>query len=300
VSPRPESAAQADLPTSKTGDSKRPWWKKYRASLIFAILGLAGLPVGFFVLYPSTPELPTPGYSQLVIRSSIPIGTIGYEAEQISAGTAKVTIRVSLPPGASGGIAFLTVLLPFGDTFINCYPPSCRDQTQAGSYLKQQLTFGTALSQFQTVQATPLTFEVSANHFGAIFNGVTASAVIPEVTYSCSVPATLNLAALLTGYKISSAGSYDWSSLQPQGFNENGFVVWSEDLAVGDTQSRVTVGINHAAQSHDDFMIFLAGAVIALAGAAILASIQEALHAGDRELKEPQARHPKGWHGMGP
>jgi hypothetical protein len=110
-------------------------------------------------------------------------------------------------------------------------------------------------------------------------NGVTASAVIPEVTYNGPPwPG----ASLLTYYKIPSAASYDWSSFQPQGFT-HGHVVWAENLSGSDTQSRVAVGINHATQTHDDFMIFLAGAVVALAGAAILAAVQEALHARDKE-----------------
>jgi hypothetical protein len=63
----------------------------------------------------------------------------------------------------------------------------------------------------------------------------------------------------------------------------NGFVIWAEDFSDGDTQSRVASGIDHDAQAHDDLMIFLAGAVVALAGAAMLAAIQEALHAGDKD-----------------
>lgn len=63
----------------------------------------------------------------------------------------------------------------------------------------------------------------------------------------------------------------------------NGFVAWAEDSSDGGTQSRVASGVNHDAQAHDDLMIFLAGAVVALAGAAVLAAIQEALHAGDTD-----------------
>jgi hypothetical protein len=239
-------------------------------------IGLAMLPASYF-LYPSVSELPTPGYSQLVISSKVPIGAIQYGAAQVSSVIAKAAIRVSLPPGASGGTATLTVLLPFGDTFLNCHLPSCHDRTLAGSYLIKQLTFRPAGGSFQ---ATPVTFAVKANHFGATFNGATASAVIPEIEYFG--PAT-TASALLTGYKITSADSYDWSSLHPQSFAKDDFVVWAEDFLPGDTQSRVALGINHSAQAHNDFMIFLAGAVVALAGAATLAAIQEALHARDKE-----------------
>jgi hypothetical protein len=282
-----EVPALAYQPISKA-KGKRLWWKRYRPSIILVAIGLAMLLAGYF-LYPSVSELPSPGYSQLVIASKVPIGTIQYGAEQVSARATKVTIRVSLPPGESGGTAKLTVFLPFGESFLDCYLPSCDDRNPAGSLLIKQLTFGVASDSFQTAQAAPLTFEVGANHFGAVFNGVTASAVIPEVEYFYAGPATFDVAALLTGYKISSAGSYDWSSFEPQGFDENGFVVWAEDLAVGDTQSRVAIGDNHGAQTNDDLRIFLAGAVAALAGAAILAAVQEALHSGDKEIVDAAA-----------
>jgi hypothetical protein len=282
-----EAPAHASQPTSKAR-GRRLWWKSYRLPIILVAIGLAMLFAGYF-MYPSVSELPSPGYSQLVIASKIPIGTIQYGAEQVSARVAKVTIRVSLPPGASGGAAKLTVFLPFGDSFLGCYLPSCHDQTPAGSYLIKQLTFGAASGSFQIVQAAPLTFEVNASHFGVAFNGVTASAVIPDVEYFYAGRARFDLAALLTGYEIPSARSYDWSSFEPQGFDEHGFVVWTENLAVGDTQSRVAVGNNHGAQRNDDLRVFLAGAVVALAGAVILAAAQEALHAGDKEISNGAA-----------
>jgi len=194
---------------------------------------------------------------------------------QASGAAAEITVRISLAPGAADGTATLTLLLPFGDTFINCSPPDCHGETPAGAYWSKQLTLR---SSGGPLLAIPHVF-VKTNNFGESSNGVTASAVIPEVTYyGPSAPA----AALLAGYKIPSGGSYDWSSFQPQSFT-NGFVVWAENFSAGDTQSRVAVGINHDAQANDDFMIFLAGAVVALAGAAMLAAIQEALHAGDKD-----------------
>lgn len=223
---------------------------------------------------------PHPGYSQLVINSKVPVGLVQYAATQISAVTAEITVRVSLAPGTSRpGAATLQVWPPYGTTFVDCRAPACHNALGAGipgDYWTEQLTFRPAGG---SLQATPVVLVVKADHFGAIFNDVTASAVIPEVTYyGPPTPAQ----ALLAGYEIPSAASYDWSSFQPQSFTK-GFTVWAEDFSVGDTQSRVVVGINHSAQTRDDFLIFLAGAVIALGGAAILAATQEALHARDKE-----------------
>jgi hypothetical protein len=266
------SSAQAD-PSPRRAGEKPPWRKKYRRSLFLGLLGLAMLPVAFF-LYPSVAELPTPGYSQLVIRSNTPIGVIQYGVAQISGETAEITVRLSLAPGAPDGTATLTLLLPFGSTPINCNLPNCHAATPAGAYWSKQLTLTSTGGPFLAI---PHIF-VKASDFGAISNDATASAVIPEITYNGpSAPA----AALLAGYKIPSGSSYDWSSFQPQSFM-NGFVVWAENFSDGDTQSRVASGVDHDAQAHDDLMIFLAGAVIALAGAAMLAAIQEALHVEDK------------------
>jgi hypothetical protein len=269
----PESPAQTG-PSAPNRRDGQPWWKKYRSSLILGLLGLVVLPVGF-VIYPSVAELPTPGYSQLVIHSDTQIGFIQYGVSQISDTSAEITVRIGLTPGAADGTATLTLLLPFGATFINCAPPDCHGNTPAGDYWSKKLILKAG---GDPLLAIPHIF-VKTSNFGEISNGVTASAVIPEVTYNG--PSTPE-PALLAGYKILSGRSYDWSSFEPQSFTD-GFVVWAEDFSAGDTQSRVAIGTNHDAQDDDDFMIFLAGAVVALAGAAILAAVQEALHAGEKD-----------------
>jgi hypothetical protein len=267
-----EYPAENGPPTPPRKDGQ-PWRKKYRSSLILGLLGLAMLPVGL-ILYPSAVQLPTPGYSQLVINSNTQIESIQYGVAQVSVGVAEITVRIVLVPGAADGMATLTLLLPFGDDFINCSLPDCHDNTPAGAYWSKKLTLKSGAGP---LLAIPHVF-VRSDNFGVISNGVTAAAVIPEVTYSGpSAPAP----ALIAGYRIPSGGGYDWSSFEPQSYTD-GYVVWSEDISVGDTQSRVAIGTNHKAQETNDFMIFLAGAVVALAGAAVLAAIQEALHVGEK------------------
>jgi hypothetical protein len=41
------------------------------------------------------------------------------------------------------------------------------------------------------------------------------------------------------------------------------------------------VGLNHSAQTRDDIKIFIAGALLGIAGGAIIAAVQEAMHLGD-------------------
>ena len=49
----------------------------------------------------------------------------------------------------------------------------------------------------------------------------------------------------------------------------------------GRIPGRAAVGINHAEQTTDDNKTFVAGALIGLAGGALLSAVQEALHAND-------------------
>jgi hypothetical protein len=119
-------------------------------------------------------------------------------------------------------------------------------------------------------------FAIKAGDFGVVYNGITASAVMPEVSYQGSAtPPTL-----LTGYQFPSASSYDWSSFPPA-LSSSTYAIWQEFLTQGVTTSRVAVGIDHAAQTRDDFRNFLAGALVGVAGAAILSALQETLHAFD-------------------
>jgi hypothetical protein len=74
--------------------------------------------------------------------------------------------------------------------------------------------------------------------------------------------------------------TYDWSSF-PTSELEGSVVRWQEQLAPDDTPERTTVGINYTRQTRDANLNFLAGALVGVAGAAILSAIQETLHISD-------------------
>ncbi len=114
-----------------------------------------------------------------------------------------------------------------------------------------------------------------AANFGVTSNAVTAAAAIPAVFYEGP-----GKPVLIAGYRIRSAGSYDWASF-PAAIAKGNVGIWDEPLARGFTPGRAALGIDHAAQSKDDFRIFLAGALVALGGGAILAAALEALHVRD-------------------
>jgi hypothetical protein len=116
---------------------------------------------------------------------------------------------------------------------------------------------------------------VRASNFGETFNGVTASVAIPAILYKGPGTPTAYVE-----YRIPSASSYDWSAFPTQ-FANAAFASWAEVVTSGNVTGRAAVGINHANQSKDDNKTFLAGALLGLAGGALLSAVQEALRAID-------------------
>jgi hypothetical protein len=80
--------------------------------------------------------------------------------------------------------------------------------------------------------------------------------------------------------------SYDWSSDPPATLSNSG-AAWTEAALpgriydCGERAGRVASGINHTAQANDDTKTFIAGALLGLAGGALLSAVQDALHASD-------------------
>ena len=81
---------------------------------------------------------------------------------------------------------------------------------------------------------------------------------------------------VLVGYHIPKASSFDWSALPPAAYTTT-TIAWTEPVSGEDTAPKVAVGINQSRQSSDNHLAFIAGALIGLAGGAVLSGIQEAL-----------------------
>ena len=261
ASPPPKPPDDTPLPTAHKRSRQ-----KILAPLVLAVLGLALL-FGAFELYPKTTQRPSPSFPILNINTSSPLRYITYDAVQTSQGTARMSIELTLAGNLPHGGAFagLSMSLPRGTTFV-CSSSTCKEDSQSVG-----LTFK---RDGEASKANAKLF-VKASSFGVEYNDVTASAAIPEIVYDG--PGT---PVLIVSYQIPSASSYDWSSYPPSPVDKSG-AVWTEALIHGDTVGRVAVGINHDAQAKDDTRTFIAGALLGLAGGALLSAVQEALHAGD-------------------
>ena len=283
--PEPESPLAGSPPPRPPEDApllpakhKRSSGKKILTPLVLAVLGLL-LFLLVIIFYPSAvTDVRTPPYSRLGLETRFPIALIGLTVVQVSPAIAEMKISVELPAGTTappaGPPAALVVAPALGTAFRDCPAPFCL--TVPGPLPGSE--WGMTLA-FSSVGGSPgkatVDFFVKARSFGVAYNGITASAAIQEFIYRG--PGT---PIFLVGYDIPSAASYDWSSFPTAAVN-NRTASWQEDLTTVDSPGRAAVGINPAGQANHDNKTFIAGALVGLAGAAILSAIQEALHASD-------------------
>ncbi len=286
---KPEHPGPEGPGTSRRRDPLAPHrrltQKEILGPLVMGGIGLMLLALAV-ILYPSAQAgLPSPPYAGLQIRTSFPLGYVYFSVLQISKAAAEIKMTVMLPvgtlePPAHAPTAALVVETPIGTSFRDCPAASCRPipDTPHRFLWYAPLSFDYVWNSTGEANAD---FFVKARSFSVAANGVAASVAIPEVIYTGP-----GNPILLADYQIPSAASYNWSSFQPyEIWNET--ARWQVDLASGDTPARTAFGTNYSGQASDDLRTFVAGALIGLAGAAILSAIQEALrthptHAGSK------------------
>lgn len=123
-------------------------------------------------------------------------------------------------------------------------------------------------------------FYVVAHRFGVSYDGVNSSASFPQIDY-----AGPGIAPILTiHYGVPLASSYDWS--YPPEYLSNVLVEWTETIVDPSADGHevlptVVRGVDYSSQQQDSLYTFIAGAIIGLAASALLAAVQEALHAND-------------------
>lgn len=233
-------------------------------------------------LYPSTAQLPTPPYARLGVATAAgPVQLIKYLVAQVSATRAEMLVTVEMPVGTkipAPGAVDVVAYPPIGTRFTACPPPNCvlERSHNFASWAKPLIFSMQPNGAGQRVPTAETGFLVNGRGFGVTYNSTTAAAAIPQVLYQGGG----GTPTLLTQYNIPGASSYDWSSFPTQ-FASNRFATWSELVTSGDIGGRAAVGINHASQSSQSDDTFIAGALIGLAGGALISGFQEAMHARD-------------------
>ncbi len=255
-----------------------------RRKIVTPIALLAAAAVFFIIaleLYPSSTQLPTPPYATLGVTSVAgPVALIRYRVAQVSPTRAEMLLTVQMPVGSkipTPGAVEVLADPPIGTLFTTCPAPYCKVGADRDimSWAKPLVFSMMPGETGQLVPTAETGFLVDASGFGVTYNSTTASAAIPEIYYAGSGTPTL-----LTQYNIPDASSYDWSAF-PTEFANNRFATWLESVTSSNVAGRAAVGINHANQSSQTNDAFIAGALIGLAGGALLSGFTEAMHARD-------------------
>jgi hypothetical protein len=226
-------------------------------------LGLAALKV-----YPRTIERPSPSFPHIFFTTNYPLSGVIYRINQVSKDKSVMMVELDLADQRSwnAATAAVSVTPADGTVFVGC-PESSTDCKQGWAQTPKFNRKGVAASYFT----------LKSGHFGVNYNGLDASAALPEID---EVDKSAGSPTLYAGYYLPSASSYDWSLYPPYTVGPNR-IVWNEALGPGDTIGRGIAGANHAAHASDDIKVFIAGALAALAGAAVLTALIEALHVRD-------------------
>jgi hypothetical protein len=282
--PRPPLSSATDDSARHAKTRSRWLSKKVLTPIFFAVIGV-GLLLGARALYSSPGELPTPSFATIQLKSTFSIAAILYDVSQsqTSPSTTKVTIYVQLPSNVvhtptKAPAADLWLEAPAGIAFETCPPDACRfDQNEKEYTWSQALDFRYEDLDNKSGEALA-TFFVKAHSFGYVFNDINASAAIPRVVFLG--PGSVTPILYTEYYNVTSANSYDWSTLQPQLTNASE-ILWDEPVTSGAAPGIVAVGINQANEAKDNYETFIAGALLGLAGGALLLAVQETLHPND-------------------
>jgi len=240
---------------------KRSRRKSFLAPVILFLLGLLLFFLAF-ELYPRATEGPAPAFPHLYVFTRGHVEKIDFMVTQMGPKYTGIDVTVTLDPNfpVNGTYVILGIDPPQGATRVGCVP-TC------------------GLSGLQTLQFTTSEYVhslviVQASSLGINADSVTAKVAIPEVIYQGAGTPPI----LFVWYHLNSVTNYDWSSY-PTYSVSNSVTEWEEALVQGDTIGRTAVGINHAGQAERDTMTFIAGALVALAGGALLGAFQEVLTA---------------------
>ncbi len=254
--------------------------KKIFLPVVLAVIG-GVLAIFAIALYPTPSDLVSPSYPTLVLNSAFRIAHIEYGVFPAHPNSTKIVFQILLPQGVAhppgdAATASLTLYLPPGTAFQACPTGFCGYYSAGPDrYWTKRLTFNPAPPSEGLGHTGESVVEISvkAHNFGYISNDVNAAATIPQLYYYG--PGSPLFA---TEYiHVPSPNDYDWSAFAPELVSSTR-VVWAEPSASGTVQGRVNVGINHAGQSRDSNRTFIAGALVGLAGAALLSAIVEAFH----------------------
>lgn len=250
----------------------RTFWTSI--AMIFA--GLIILPISLSLL-PDTADVSSPSPLSFTIESPKPILELDYTAQRVSSGS---MIRLYLwtqpknVPALNRNHATIQIDFTQREIF-----PVFTPRSRLPSLDQVSVTFdrhGLATKSYL----------VPGHNLVEAHNNLEEVVSIPQIQYIGPGQPLVRFAY----HNLPSASSYDWSSFPPAYMTNDNWIRWDGSLVNGAWASRTVTGLDHTNQQNADHNTFLAGALVGVAGAALVGAFQEFLHAlNDRRSNLPNA-----------
>ncbi len=273
--PSPEDPAPGQAGRARRHPARR---RKLATSAALALFGLALLPATVWV-WPNENEPSTPPSIYMSISTSLPINLIKYVVIARSPTEYQLQLLLQAPSVSSNSVADVSMYLPDGWRFGSCSRvgfDSCQRTpiaSQQGYYPGSTGEWLMKVSGPSLLRYADLDINIWGASFGYTTNGVQESVAMPQIAFNSN--AICQLAVVYQG--LPNPEKYDWSSY-PTDEETSAYASWVEQITGDFEAGRVVVGIDDAAQSRDNLHTFVAGALVALIGAALIGALQESLH----------------------
>jgi hypothetical protein len=248
----------------------------YRSFLLFISVGVTLLIVGRNLL-PTGADPTSPVPPVLDVRPLDPdvsVDTVDYTAwTNLSPRRVEIDVSGTIGPHSKSSLVELYV------SGMKISHPSQRSVTAAANGGDFVLNLKDAPGS--TTGSAQVSFYAGDRAFGYSASGVQAVVALPGIEYGDEH--SIGSGPVLTAsYWIASANGYDWSAFPPTeespGPGGSDYLLWTEKPTDRSVPGRIAFGVDHNQQSVDDRNTFVAGALIGLGGAAVVAALQELLH----------------------
>lgn len=288
--PAPTAAPAAGQPGQPGGDGAHgarpvppPVRHSGRRSKLVTPLTLALLSLTFLLatvwVWPNENQPATPPSIYMIISTSLPINLVKYDVMVLSPDKYQIQLLLQAPSVSTDSVAGVSIYLPAGWRFGSCSRVGF-DSCQRAPIASQQGYYPGSTGQWVMRVSGPsllrqgdLTINIRGASFGYSTNGLQESVAMPQIEFDSNVNS--ELAVVYQG--LPNPAKFDWSGF-PTDELTSAYASWVEQITNGVEPGRVALGIDHAAQSRDDLATFLAGALVGLAGAALIGAVQESLH----------------------
>jgi hypothetical protein len=249
----------------------------YRSFLLLIAVGVTLLIIGRNLLPDrAEPNSPVPPVLFLhPVDPGVSVDTLDYTAwTNLSPHHIEISVTGTVPPSSKSPLVELLV------TGMKISHPSQTTATavrNGGDFILNLLKNHSG----STWGSAQVAFDVGDRAFGYESHGEQAVVGVPGVEYGDE----RNVGSgpvLNASYFIPSASRYDWSAFPPTQESTGApgvtYLTWAERPVNRSIPGRIAFGIDHNQQRVDDRNTFIAGALIGLAGAGLIAALQELLH----------------------